>query len=72
MLAINLEPELERQLAELASRNGKSVDEVVLRAIERLVEDLRDIALAEEALKDYNPAQNVSLEELRRELGLDA
>ena len=71
MLSINLEPELERHLADLARRNGRPVDFLLQKAVERLIEDLEDIAAAEEALKDYDPSQNISLEELRRELGLD-
>lgn len=70
MLAINLEPELEKHFAELAKRNGQTVDFFARRAIERMIEDLEDIASAEEALRDYDPSQNVTLAELRRELGL--
>jgi predicted DNA-binding protein len=72
MLAIDLEPELEKHFAELAKRSGRSVDYFARRAIERMIEDLEDIAAAEEALRDYDPSKNISLEELRRELGLDA
>ena len=71
MLAIDLKPEFERMLADHAQRNGVSVDQLVHDAIERMIEDIEDIAAAEEALRDYDPSQNVSLEELRRELGLD-
>jgi predicted DNA-binding protein len=72
MLSINLEPKLEKHFTELARRNGRSVDYFAHKAIERMIEDLEDIAAAEEVLRDYDPSQNVSLEELRRELGLDA
>lgn len=71
MLAINLEPEVEKHLADLARQNGHSVDYFVRRAIERMIEDLEDISAAEEVLRDYDPARNVTLDELRRELGLD-
>lgn len=71
MLAINLEPELERHLASLAERNGQTLDNLLHRAVERLIEDLEDLAAVEAAMKDYDPANNVSLEEVRRELGLE-
>jgi len=71
MLAIKLEPELEKHVAELAERNGFSLDGFVQEAIERMVEELRDIALLEETLKTYDPAKNISMEQMRRELGLE-
>ncbi len=71
MLAINLEPELAKHLAQLAARNGRSVDELAQKAIERLVEDLEDIAAAEEVMRYHDPAKNITLDELRRDIGLD-
>ncbi|HKX78878.1 MAG TPA: hypothetical protein VJM34_10205 [Novosphingobium sp.] len=71
MLAINLEPDLEKQVSVLAERNGLSLDGFVREAIERMVEELEDIALLEETLKTYDPAKNISMEQMRRELGLD-
>jgi predicted DNA-binding protein len=72
MLAINLEPELEKQVAELAKRNGYSLDAFVREAIARLVEDMEDIARAEEILRDYDPTKNVSLDDVKRRLGLES
>ena len=72
MLEVKLEPEDEHRFAELVERNGLTVDKALRTAVERMMEDLEDILLAEAALKDYDPSKNVSLEELRRELGLDA
>lgn len=70
MLAINLEPELEKHFAKLAKRSGHTVDDLAYKAIVRMVEDLEDIAAVELAMRDYDPAKNISLEEMRRELGL--
>lgn len=70
MLAINLEPELERQIAELAERSGRSVDALVREAVTRLIEDFEDLAAAEAALRDYDPAANLTLDEMKRRLGL--
>lgn len=71
MLAIKLEPELEKHVIELAERSGYTLDSFVREAIERLIEDLEDIAAAEEVLRDYDPSKNVSLEEVKRRLGLE-
>ena len=71
MLAINLEPELEKLAREAAERNGHSLDAFVSEAIQRMIEDVEDIAAAEEILRDYDPSTNVSLEEVRRRLGLE-
>jgi RHH-type transcriptional regulator, rel operon repressor / antitoxin RelB len=72
MNAITIKPDLEKDAVKWAAASGQTLDAFVETAIARLVEDLEDIAAAEEALKDYDPAKNVSLEQLRRELGLDA
>lgn len=72
MNAITIKPALERDAAKWAEHNGLSLDAFIEQAIARLIEDFQDIAAAEEALKDYDPSTNVSLEQLRRELGLDA
>jgi predicted DNA-binding protein len=72
MYQIDLAPELEKQLAEWAERNGQSVDSLVGEAIERLLEDLQDIAAADAAMREYDPSKNVSLAELKRSLGLEA
>jgi predicted DNA-binding protein len=71
MYQIDLAPELEKQLAEWAERNGQTIDSLVGEAIERLLEDLQDIAAADAAMRDYDPSKNVSLAELKRSLGLD-
>ena len=71
MLAIKLEPELEKQIIELAERNGYSLDSFVREAIERLIEELEDIALLEEALGDPHHGQTISHEQMKRELGLE-
>ena len=71
MLAINLEPELERYLSHWAKVQGRSMDEIAIEAIREKIEELEDIALLDGALKDYDPSQNITMEEMRRKLGLD-
>jgi len=71
MLHVQLDPETEKDLAFWAKRNDRTMDDIALEAIREKLEELEDIALLEEALKTYDPAENLSLEETRRELGLD-
>jgi RHH-type rel operon transcriptional repressor/antitoxin RelB len=72
MLAINLEPELEKLLINTAERSGLSLDSFVREAIERMIEDQEDIALLEEALRDPYHGETISSEQMKRELGLDS
>lgn len=71
MLAIRLDKELEERLTEASKRAGRTKTWFAKRAIEKYIEELEEYALLEEALKDYDPSQNISLEELRRELDLE-
>ena len=71
MLAVRLGPDLEARLTAVAKRTGRSKSYYARKAIEEMIEEMEDIALLEEALKDYDPAKNISMEQLRRELGLD-
>jgi RHH-type rel operon transcriptional repressor/antitoxin RelB len=71
MLAVRLDPETERRLAELAARTGRSKSFYARAAIERHLEDLEDHFLTEEVMKIYDPAENVTLVELKRLYGLD-
>ena len=71
MTVMNITPIIERKALALAAKQGMSLDALIEEALVRLLEDEQDIAAAEEALKDYDPSKNVSLEEVRRRLGLD-
>ncbi len=72
MLAIRLDKELEERLPAAAKRSGRTKTALARKAIEEYIEDLEDIALLEEALKNPDAGKTVSLEQMRRELGLDA
>ncbi len=72
MLAIRLDKELEERLATAARRSGRTKTALARKAIEEYIEDLEDIALLEEALANYDPSKNISMEQMRRELGLEA
>jgi RHH-type transcriptional regulator, rel operon repressor / antitoxin RelB len=68
MASIEIPPALAKELEAAANRTGKQPDEIVHEAIVRYLEDIEDLAAAEEALNE--PGRRVSLEELERELGL--
>ncbi len=71
MLAIRLSADLEQRLADLAARTGRTKTYYARRAIEEYIDDLEDHALAAEAMADYDPSKNISMEQMKRELGLD-
>ena len=56
-------------LQTIASKTGLPERRIVEEAVFRFLEDLEDVALLEEAEK--NPGKTYTLEEVRRELGLE-
>ena len=66
MLSIQLDPEIERRLSELAKRSGKTEADYARELIE---DDIEDIYTAEARLADPQPS--LSLDQVRKELGLD-
>ncbi|MFN3943744.1 MAG: hypothetical protein ACK4K7_02290 [Allosphingosinicella sp.] len=71
MLEIPLDPQLERHLADLAARVGEAPGELARKALLAYLEDLEDYAIAVEAWREHDPKQTVSLEEVKRALGMD-
>lgn len=73
MLAIRLPEELERRLAELARRTGRTKTFYAREAIEVHLEDLEDYYLAAETAQRVREGTErvYSLEEMSRDLGLD-
>lgn len=72
MLAVRLDPDLEMRLTFMAKRSGRSKSDFVRRAIEDRIEEMECIALLEEAMRDPDAGKTISLDQMRRELGLDA
>ncbi len=68
MLAIRLDPEIEKRLEALAKKTGRTKTFYAREAILTHLEDLEDIYLAEERLN--RPAKSYSAGEVKRELGL--
>ena len=71
MLALRLDDELEKRIADLATRQGRNKSALVREALIRYMEDQEDIEMAEAALKNQSGKPTYSLEEVRRELGLE-
>ena len=71
MLAVRLDAELEQRLSWAAKQAGRSKSAFARDAIQTYIEDIEDLAAAEEALRQHDPDKTISLEQLRRELGLD-
>ncbi len=70
MLTIQLPPDIERRLSELAKRTGRSQGEYVRELIESNIEDLEDRCLAEQAIAEGGP--RLTSERVRKELGLES
>ena len=70
MLGVRLEPELEKRLERLAKKTGRTKSYYAKEAIRQYIEDCEDYLLAVEVSKRNE--KTFSLEEVRRELGLDS
>lgn len=68
MLAIRLDPEIEKRLNALAKKTGRTKTFYAREAILEHLEDLEDIYLANQRLG--RPGKTHSAEEVKRELGL--
>ena len=68
MIAVRLPPEVEKRLARLARRTGRSKTFYVREAILQHLEDLEDYYLAVQRLEENLPG--IPLEEVERRLGL--
>ena len=69
MLSVRLDSEVERRLAELARRTGRTKSYYARELIEGNLEDLEDRYLAEARLEKRRPP--LTSRQVRRELGLD-
>jgi RHH-type transcriptional regulator, rel operon repressor / antitoxin RelB len=69
MPVIEIPAELETQYEYFARQNGKSRDDLVRDALVAYLEDLEDLAVASERLK--NPGRRIPWNDVKAELGLD-
>jgi len=71
MLAVRLDPDLEARFNAVAKRTGRSKSYYAREALREKIEELEDIALLEEALRDPDAGKRFTLEEVIRDLGLE-
>jgi len=69
MLAVRLDPQMEKELEQLATASGRSKSYYVKEALAAYLEDRADYLLALAALEREEPRR--SLADVRRELGLE-
>lgn len=70
MLAIRLDADLERRLAELAEKTGRTKSFYARAAIAAHLEEMEDYYLAEERMQDFRAGDAISLDTIKAELGL--
>lgn len=71
MLVFRLDPDLKARLDAIVRRTGRSKSYYAREALREKIEEFEDIALLDEALRHPDAGKRISLEELKRELGLD-
>jgi RHH-type transcriptional regulator, rel operon repressor / antitoxin RelB len=73
MLAIRLPERIEKRLARLAKRTGRTKTYYAREAILKHIEDLEDIYIAEKRLSDIRAGRSktIPLEEVMRQHGLN-
>ena len=71
MLALRLDDELEKRIADLATRQGRNKSALVREALIRYMEDQEDIEMAEAVLNNMKGQKTLTIEEANRALGLD-
>jgi len=74
MLAIRLPPEIEKRLASLSKKTGRTKTFYAREAILNYLEDLEDAYTAEKALDAFHKSgeKPVPLSKVRKELGLES
>ena len=70
MLAIRLDDEIEKRLALLAEKTGRTKTFYARAAILAHLDDLEDFYLAEERMRDFRAGDAIPLADLKAELGL--
>ena len=69
MAAIQIPDDLAEQIEQAAQRAGETRDVFLREAVQSRLDDLEDIAIAAERLK--NVGRRLTLEQVKRDLGLD-
>jgi predicted DNA-binding protein len=69
-MAVQIPAEIESKFHEVAQRTGESADSLVREALLTYLEDMEDAAVAKEYL--LHPEDTFSLDEMKKNLGLDS
>jgi RHH-type rel operon transcriptional repressor/antitoxin RelB len=69
MLALRLPPDIEKRLDDLARKTGRTKSFYAREAILEHIDDLEDLYLAEQRLKENGP--RISLEDMIEKYGID-
>lgn len=70
-LSFQAPDKMSKALAKYAKELKLSKSHLIRESLEQYLEDLEDIAAVKRARKNYNPAENITLAELKRRHGLD-
>jgi predicted DNA-binding protein len=68
-MTVQLEPEIESQIDEVAHQTGETKESLVRQAVLSYLEDFHDAMIVEERMK--NPGKRIPLSEVVKNLGLD-
>ena len=73
MLAIRLPPEIEKRLAAMAKKSGRTKTFYAREAILNYLEDLEDTYIAEKAWKQFKASgeKTIPLEEIMKKYGME-
>jgi RHH-type transcriptional regulator, rel operon repressor / antitoxin RelB len=71
-LQVNISDELAEWLDTEAAAAGETPEQLTRAALIRYLEDREDLRLAEEGLRSAREEGTITMEELKRNLGLDA
>ena len=72
MLMIRLDEDLEKRLAALAAKTGRTKTYYAREAIKAHLEEMEDYFIAEERLRDFRADDGISIDKLKADLGLDS
>ncbi|MEO8741393.1 MAG: TraY domain-containing protein [Casimicrobiaceae bacterium] len=68
--SIRLPDELEARLEKLALKTGRTKTFYIREAIEEHIADLEDFYVSERRMRDYNPADNATLDDMMGRYGV--
>ena len=63
--SIRLPDNLEKRLAKLAKMTGKKKSSFIIEALTEYLADLEDYSIVAKRMQEYDPTENVSLNELK-------